>query len=77
MTNLRDALNPIEPIDSKKKFYISEIMMLKSIIALLVLTFLLLNEMQASNKEVRHLKAKPRTLENNPNEFLVGATNRL
>jgi hypothetical protein len=30
--------------------------MLKSIIALLVLTFLLLNEMQASNKEVRHLK---------------------
>jgi len=56
MTNLRDALNPIEPIDSKKKFYISEIMMLKSIIALLVLTFLLLNEMQASNKEVRHLK---------------------
>jgi hypothetical protein len=57
MTNLRDALNPIEPIDSKKKFYISEIMMLKSIIALLVLTFLLLNEMQASNKEVRHLKS--------------------
>jgi hypothetical protein len=57
MTNLSDALNPIEPIDSKKIFYISEIMMLKSIIALLVLTFLLLNEMQASNKQVRQLKS--------------------
>jgi hypothetical protein len=57
MTKLSDALNPMESSSSKKKFYISEIIMLKSIIALLVLTFFLLTEMQASNKEVKKLKS--------------------
>ena len=56
MTNLSEALNPMAPKSSKKKFYISEILMLKSIIVLLVLTFFLLNELQASNKEVMQLK---------------------
>ncbi|MFM6983712.1 MAG: hypothetical protein ACKOXF_06240 [Chitinophagaceae bacterium] len=38
-------------IKGKKGFYFTEILMLKSIIALLILTFFLLNEMQASNHE--------------------------
>jgi len=56
MANLSSALNPIETKTPKKSFYFSEILMLKSIIILLVLTFFLLNKMQASNKEVKQLK---------------------
>lgn len=56
MTNLSAALNPEESRSSKKNFYLTEILMLKSIIALLVLTFFLLSEMQASTKEVKQLK---------------------
>lgn len=41
---------------AKKGFYFTEILMLKSIIALLILTFFLLNEMQASNHEIKPLK---------------------
>ncbi len=72
MTNLSAALSPIESKSSKKKFYITEIMMLKSIIALLVLTFFLLNEMQASNKEVKQLKRDlvSREIEINNNSLL-------
>ncbi len=72
MTNLSAALNPIESKSSKKKFYISEILMLKSIIALLVLTFFLLNEMQASNREVKQLKRDlvSRQIEINNNSLL-------
>jgi hypothetical protein len=46
--------------------------MLKSIIALLVLTFFLLNELQASNKEVKKLKSDmvSRTSETNNNNLL-------
>ncbi|MBL7838010.1 MAG: hypothetical protein JNM67_10870 [Bacteroidetes bacterium] len=40
---------------AKKSFYFTEILMLKSIIALLILTFFLLNEMQASNHEIKQL----------------------
>lgn len=40
----------------KKNFYITEILMLKSIVVLLVLTFFLLNEMQASNRETNQLR---------------------
>lgn len=72
MTNLSAALNPVESRHAKKKFYVSEILMLKSIIALLVLTFFLLNEMQASNKELRHLKRSivERQMETNPDNCL-------
>ena len=72
MAKLSDALSPIELKSSKKKFYISEIIMLKSIIALLVLTFFLLNELQASNKEVKKLKSDmvSRTTETNNNNLL-------
>lgn len=41
---------------AKKGFYFTEILMLKSIIALLILTFFLLNEMQASTHEIKPLK---------------------
>jgi quinol-cytochrome oxidoreductase complex cytochrome b subunit len=41
---------------SKKGFYFTEILMLKSIIALLILTFFLLNEMQATNHESNTMK---------------------
>ena len=56
MANLSSASNPIETKTPKKSFYFSEILMLKSIIILLVLTFFLLNKMQVSNKEVKQLK---------------------
>jgi hypothetical protein len=72
MTNLSVALNPLQSNSIKKSFYISEILMLKSIIVLLVLTFFLLNEMQASNKEVKQLKraAVARQMENTSNDLL-------
>jgi uncharacterized membrane protein YvbJ len=72
MTNLSVALNPVESNSIKKSFYISEILMLKSIIVLLVLTFFLLNEMQASNKEVKQLKRAvvARQMENTSNDLL-------
>ena len=72
MDKLSNALNPIEPKSAKKKFYISEIIMLKSIIALLVLTFFLLNELQASSKEVKKLKSDlvSRATEINNNNLL-------
>jgi hypothetical protein len=72
MTNLSVALNPVESKSIKKSFYISEILMLKSIIVLLVLTFFLLNEMQASNKEVKQLKRAvvARQMENTSNDLL-------
>jgi hypothetical protein len=72
MTNLSVALNPVESKSIKKRFYISEILMLKSIIVLLVLTFFLLNEMQASNKEVKQLKRAvvARQMENTSNDLL-------
>lgn len=52
------TLSPAQPKSkgSKKGFYFTEILMLKSIIVLLVLTFFLLNEMQASNHEINNLK---------------------
>lgn len=40
----------------KKGFYFTEILMLKSIVVLLILTFFLLNEMQASNYENNSLR---------------------
>jgi hypothetical protein len=72
MAKLSETLSPIESKSSKKKFYISEIIMLKSIIALLVLTFFLLNELQASNKEVKKLKSDMVSLtsETNNNNLL-------
>ncbi len=41
---------------AKRSYYFTEILMLKSIIALLILTFFLLNEMQASNHEIKQMK---------------------
>lgn len=40
---------------ARKNFYITEILMLKSIIVLLVVTFFLLNEMQAANDDIYKL----------------------
>lgn len=52
-----NAQNPALNVKSaKKSFYVTEILMLKSIIVLLILTFFLLNEMQASNHEINSLK---------------------
>lgn len=55
--NKVNAQNPALNVKSaKKSFYVTEILMLKSIIVLLILTFFLLNEMQASNHEINSLK---------------------
>ncbi|MCC6818990.1 MAG: hypothetical protein IT245_08875 [Bacteroidia bacterium] len=51
-----DNLTATPAKKSKKSFYLTEILMLKSIIVLLILTFFLLNEMQASNHEIKPLK---------------------
>lgn len=51
---------------SKKGFYFTEILMLKSIIALLILTFFLLNEMQASNHESKTIDSHYKVCDTNP-----------
>jgi len=48
--------NPELKVKQKRGFHFTEILMLKSIIVLLILTFFLLNEMQASNHEINQLK---------------------
>lgn len=46
----------------KKKFYLTELLMLKSIIVLLVLTFFLLNEMQAANTNIQKIEKEIKTV---------------
>lgn len=56
MNNLTAQPQNTKGKSAKKGFYFTEILMLKSIIVLLILTFFLLNEMQASNHEIKQLK---------------------
>jgi|GEM_PF-4729308 hypothetical protein len=56
MTKLNAQNQVLNMKNVKRSYYVTEILMLKSIIILLVLTFFLLNEMQASSHEVKTLK---------------------
>lgn len=56
MTKLEANNQTLNLKSSKKSYYVTEILMLKSIIVLLILTFFLLNEMQASTFESNSLK---------------------
>jgi hypothetical protein len=64
-TNMMNALRTLEiapETGKKKKFYLTELLMLKSIIVLLVLTFFLLNEMQAANTNIQKIEKKLQTV---------------
>lgn len=56
MTKIAAPAQTLQHKKGRKSFYVTEILMLKSIIVLLILTFFLLNEMQAANYEIRSLK---------------------